>query len=375
MSSSVAAALGRLQSDTQDFWAPLHAIRRVDALRLTPLQFHREFVSRNAPVVLRNAMTSALWRRALVKWQDDAHLVTKAGDALVTVNMTPFGIGDAVLEVSPNGHEGIFVMPEERDLTFANFLELLHTRNERQGVPYLSHQNDSLRDQLPGLFEEVPAAIELAVEAFGNEPEAVNIWIGDERVVSTMHKDHYENMYCVVKGQKHFTLLPPSAVGCLYEQEFASARYRHAESPEPHVDEHLVIDPIATKRFHEKYPQYQQWLIWSSRDKGTTPWIPVDPLNVDEKRYPLAGALNPIEVVVNAGEVLYLPSLWYHRAAHLCPTISVNYWHDMEFDCRYVYFNFVHDIGARYMALEKGRACVGIVSGQEAEGEHEGTQH
>lgn len=34
--------------------------------------------------------------------------------------------------------------------------------------------------------------MELAVEAFGNEPEAVNIWIGDERAVSTMHKDHYE---------------------------------------------------------------------------------------------------------------------------------------------------------------------------------------
>jgi jumonji domain-containing protein 7 len=49
-----------------------------------------------------------------------------------------------------------------------------------------------LRDQFPGLFDEVPPAMELAIEAFGNEPEAVNIWIGDERAVSTMHKDHYE---------------------------------------------------------------------------------------------------------------------------------------------------------------------------------------
>lgn len=197
----MAAALVRLQSDTQDFWAPLHSIRRVDALTLTPLQFHREFVSRNVPVVFLNAMTSAPWRRALVKWQDDAHLVTIAGDDLVTVNMTPFGIGDAVLEFSPNGHKGIFVMPEERDMTFAKFLNLLSTRNECQGVPYLSHQNDSLRDQLPGLFNEVPPAIELAVEAFGNEPEAVNIWIGDERVVSTMHKDHYE-----VSGMRDWSL-------------------------------------------------------------------------------------------------------------------------------------------------------------------------
>ncbi|OWY90828.1 hypothetical protein PHMEG_00040863, partial [Phytophthora megakarya] len=167
-----------------------------------------------------------------------------------------------------------------------------------------------------------------------------------------MHKDHYENMYCVVKGQKHFTLLPPSAVGCLYEREFTSARYRHAESSEPEKEENLVMDNVATERFHEKYPQHEKWTILSSPDKGDTPWIPVDPLNIDTERYPLAGTLNPIEVVLNAGEVLYLPSLWYHRAAHLCQTISVNYWHDMEFDCRYVYFNFVHDIGAAIATLE-----------------------
>jgi jumonji domain-containing protein 7 len=164
-----------------------------------------------------------------------------------------------------------------------------------------------------------------------------------------------QNFYCVVKGQKHFTLLPPSAVGCLYEKEFSSARYRHADSPQPDSADHLVMDLVATKRFHEKYPQHASWAILSSPDKGDTPWIPVDPLGIDTERYPLAGALNPIEVVVNAGEVLFLPSLWYHRAAHLCPTISVNYWHDMEFDCRYVYFNFVHDIGATITALEDER--------------------
>lgn len=180
-------------------------------------------------------------------------------------------------------------------------------------------------------------------------------------------------MYCVVKGQKHFTLLPPSAVGCLYEREFASARYRHAESPEPDEEEHLVTDLVATERFHEKYPQHEKWTILSSPDKGETPWIPVDPLNIDTERYPLAGALNPIQVVVNAGEVLYLPSLWYHRAAHLCPTISVNYWHDMEFDCRYVYFNFVHDIGATITALEDEQRSK-EVSGKEAENERRDPQ-
>lgn len=43
----------------------------------------------------------------------------------------------------------------------------------------------------------MPAYLELAKDAFGNEPDAVNIWIGDERAVSTMHKDHYEVHKCL----------------------------------------------------------------------------------------------------------------------------------------------------------------------------------
>lgn len=148
-------------------------------------------------------------------------------------------------------------------------------------------------------------------------------------------------------GQKHFTLLPPADVACLYEREYPSNRYRHEQSAPP-ADEHShnVVDLAATRRFHDRYPQHASWRIHSSPDTGDTPWIPVDPLKIDSAKFPLAALLNPIECVVNAGEVLYLPAMWYHRAAQLCPTISVNYWHDMEFDCRYVYFNLAHELGA-----------------------------
>jgi jumonji domain-containing protein 7 len=40
-------------------------------------------------------------------------------------------------------------------------------------------------------------------------------------------------------------------------------------------------------------------------------------------------------VVVEAGEMLYLPSLWYHQVSQVrgkAPyTLAVNYWFDMEF--------------------------------------------
>ncbi|CAN0425759.1 unnamed protein product, partial [Hapterophycus canaliculatus] len=53
-------------------------------------------------------------------------------------------------------------------------------------------QNDSLRQEFPGLAADVEPSLALARETFGNEPDAVNLWIGDDRSVSAVHKDHYE---------------------------------------------------------------------------------------------------------------------------------------------------------------------------------------
>ena len=50
------------------------------------------------------------------------------------------------------------------------------------------------------------------------------------------------------------------------------------------------------------------------------PWIAVDPLNPDTDRYPEFANVCPLEVTVGPGDVLYLPSLWFHhvRQTHAC---------------------------------------------------------
>jgi jumonji domain-containing protein 7 len=58
-------------------------------------------------------------------------------------------------------------------------------------VLYLSHQNDSLRTQLPSLAAEIPTSLPIAEAAFGNAPDAINIWIGDDRSVTSVHKVRY----------------------------------------------------------------------------------------------------------------------------------------------------------------------------------------
>ena len=59
-------------------------------------------------------------------------------------------------------------------------------------------------------LEHINAKVTLQVTFAGCAPDAVNFWMGDERAVTSMHKDHYENIYCVVRGEKTFTLIPPT---------------------------------------------------------------------------------------------------------------------------------------------------------------------
>lgn len=50
------------------------------------------------------------------------------------------------------------------------------------------------------------------------------------------------------------------------------------------------------------------------------PWIPIDPLSPDLTKYPEFHHANPVTVTVQAGDMLYLPSLWYHHVqqSHGC---------------------------------------------------------
>lgn len=50
--------------------------------------------------------------------------------------------------------------------------------------------------------------------------------------------------------------------------------------------------------------------------------------------------------------MLYLPALWYHRVSQKGITVAVNYWHDMQFDHKYVYYRFLQTLAAAFQ--EKG---------------------
>ena len=280
------------------------------------LEFFRDWVNPNVPVIIKNAFND--WP-ALEKWNND-YFRNKIGQKTVTVAVTPNGYADAVV-----GDK--FVMPEEREMKFSEFLDILEGKIQDRGIFYIQKQNSNLTDEFKELCDESASEISWATEAFGKNPDAVNFWMGDERAITSMHKDHYENLYCVISGTKTFTLLPPSDLPLIPYELYTPARFKATEN-----GNFEIVDEsggTATTDF-------------SPFDK--VPWIAIDPLNPDLKRYPKYAKANPVTCTVNAGEMLYLPSLWFHHVQQSHGCIAINFWYDMEYDVKYNYFKFVESV-------------------------------
>uniref|UniRef100_B7ZCM9 Phospholipase A2 n=1 Tax=Mus musculus TaxID=10090 RepID=B7ZCM9_MOUSE len=165
----------------------------------SPLCFYRDWVCPNRPCIIRNALQH--WP-ALQKWSL-SYLRATVGSTEVSVAVTPDGYADAV-----RGDR--FVMPAERRLPISHVLDVLEGRAQHPGVLYVQKQCSNLPTELPQLLSDIESHVPWASESLGKMPDAVNFWLGDASAVTSLHKDHYENLYCVVSGEKHFLLHPPS---------------------------------------------------------------------------------------------------------------------------------------------------------------------
>ena len=59
--------------------------------------------------------------------------------------------------------------------------------------------------------------------------------------VTSLHKDHYENMYCVLAGEKEFILFPPTDYPFLDERPYRASQYH--EQP----DGSFSIVPVGSR--------------------------------------------------------------------------------------------------------------------------------
>jgi peptidyl-lysine (3S)-dioxygenase / protease len=93
-----------------------------------------------------------------------------------------------------------------------------------------------LTDDFPELMSDLdPSRINFAREAFNKDPDAVNFWMGDTRAVTSMHKDPYENIYCVISGFKDFILIPPVDVHLVPRETYQSAIFESDDHGAFHI--------------------------------------------------------------------------------------------------------------------------------------------
>jgi peptidyl-lysine (3S)-dioxygenase / protease len=172
------------------------------------------------------------------------------------------------------------------------------------------------------LASDVPPDIPFARIALGQSADAINLWLGDDRSVTSLHKDNYENIYIQVRGQKHFVLLPPIEMPCVNERLLQRGRYvsrsKDRGGKDPSVDH--GHDTLIIQLDHKAEP------------------IPVatwDPDYPNDNTTPFSHLAQPLRVTLQEGDMLYLPSMWYHKVSQTVGpegfVCAVNYWYDMDF--------------------------------------------
>lgn len=144
-------------------------------------------------------------------------------------------------------------------------------------------ENDNLRDEYLPLYPDALKDIPFARIALGKEPDAINLWIGNSRSTTCLHKDNFENIFVQIVGRKHFVLLPPLLHACVNEDLILPATYvREGQSFKLQLDPDSPPVPLAT-------------------------WDPDDP---ERNASPLSALARPLRVTLDPGDMLYLPAMW-----------------------------------------------------------------
>ena len=144
MEQEVKRCLKDLSEEARDLYLPSN-IPVLDAAP-TPLAFLREYVSKNRPVIIKNALSE--WS-ALSKWTSE-YLYQSLASLEVSVAVTPNGYADA-----PLGDR--FVLPEERIMPFDKFLKIWQRKEKSNGVFYIQKQNSNFTDEFGQLMADAGA--------------------------------------------------------------------------------------------------------------------------------------------------------------------------------------------------------------------------
>ena len=284
-------------------------VAEVEAAELTAERFAREFVARNAPLVVRGALRD--WP-PLKRW-GAAALRRRAGTRAVPVRVRAeaatgeSGEGGGGGGESGEGGEGGEGGEEGGAAIFGDVMRMQAYSTESTSLAQLLDELAKPRPRwygarlpvaelLPELLEDVAGAeasqampARLAAACFGPAQRSNPVcYVGAGGQATPLHFDPYENLLCVVEGAKHLSLFHPADAPLL-----SPAGERNTACVYSRVD---VSTAAAASRQHGAFARAQ-----------------------------------PHVATVRRGDLLYLPLGWWHavRGSQEC-NISVNFWFDLH---------------------------------------------
>ena len=168
------------------------------------------------PIIITDEVTE--WK-ATNSWSNK-YLLDKMQNRNITISVSPDGRADSVKSVSSARKELVFALPLDVSKTFNEFMLYIDAERHQKlpyntdhisnhHVYYIQFQNSNAFTQFQPLMSDFPTEIEFFSSVIGSKPDAVNVWMGTSKSVTSIHSDVYENAFCVIRGQKTFRLWPP----------------------------------------------------------------------------------------------------------------------------------------------------------------------
>jgi hypothetical protein len=168
-----------------------------------------------------------------------------------------------------------------KQMKFQDYINVVDGNQKDENISYYMAQVD-FKEYFPELIKDI-----VYPEYFAINPKIIYFFFGFANKNSTstthLHFDDIHNVFVQIRGRKRFILFPPS-------------------------------------NYLSFYPPL--------RENGYSPaWSKVNPVNPDLELYPKFPWQEKIEVILEAGEILYIPPLWWHHVTAVEENISLTFWY------------------------------------------------
>ena len=243
-----------------------------------PADFHDRVVARCEPAIIHGLATD--WAAAAAARRSDGELLAYLGKLASPQLLEAFHAPDSVEGRYAYSDDLAGFNFERTQLSVPAVLARIAARAEAGTGNSWYAGSLQTEDYFPSFSAENRNAV---------LPERIppRLWIGNAARVAC-HYDTFDNLACVIAGNRRFTLYPPAAIGGLY---VGPIDHTMAGQPISLADGSGPDDP--------RYPDFER-----IRDQAVT--IDLEP-----------------------GTALYLPKLWWHRVESTAPiNVMANWWWD-----------------------------------------------